>query len=339
MLVLKKKLLWFFLASSVLAGAGVGAQEQHDGSEGFKEAPLPLGGTMRVPATWQALTLEEYFSRYGDLDDFSAEVKDALSKSIGASYAKFDADGDLSASVAVEFLPIAEISQEMVRSASNESIADFDAAIKEEVIRSRKEFGSKIQNWIGHRKVYIDDWAVLHNTVQYITGEIFETQEVFRVFSEEKSFMIVLTFVDQRDDLRLQIEQIIESIRLGPIAPAVADDLAPEDAGRAWLLALSDNQRNLLAILYVLLGIAFGCFPAFCIRRIARRQFGRVSSALMGVLSGIFAAFFVILADAALPYPLQLYLPVMGAVLGISYGIFRRSGHPKDAHPKNAQDL
>ncbi|MGR3914509.1 MAG: hypothetical protein OD918_08325 [Gammaproteobacteria bacterium] len=334
MLFMKKKLLWLLLASVMLTGASVSAHKHHGGDGEFKKIPLPLGGAMWVPAAWHAMTVGEYVRSISDEEEsISAERIDALSKALQGVYGKLDADGNLSASIVIERLPGALLTQKDIRSASNKFMAEIDRAIKEQSVHILDESGIKIHSWSGHRRIYIDDWAVLRNSTQYFAAGVAVTENMLRVFSGKDSFLILLAFVGQQHpDMHSRIERMIDSIQLGHVVDASTENLVP-DAKHAWFSSLSETQQRLYGSLYyIVVGLAGG-LPAAFFRRVARRQFSRISSIMLGILFGIVA---VILAEIILPYTLQ-HGPLVGFVLGISYFALRESNSFGDYRPKKTQ--
>jgi len=287
---------------------------------------------MQIPSTWQAIFAEEYVRLY--FGSITEEQKNALSNAFWAAHVKFDANGYPLASVVVERLPNNTFTQKFVRSASKEFLEKLDAVVKQALVRGLATYGNAMQDWNGNRKIYIDGWVVLRNDYKTVETGTTVTKNIFRVFSEKKSFVVTVSFLEnQNPDMRPQIDKIIESIRLDPIAGASEDNSIPQTK-HAWFSTLSKRQQQIYGALYYIVGGLVGGFPAVFIRRTARRQFSRMSSIMLGIWFGIFT---IILAEIMLPYTLQ-HPPLAGMVLGASYVILRWSNSSDDDRPSKEQD-
>ena len=133
--------------------AVVGLASRHASAKSnFFMVKLPRGVSFEIPRNWKILTNDQLITF-----DTVVESQIDLSKlpmvnsrlNFVAGYA--DDEGD-KAKVYVRYYPDMQATQDIVRKANPEEIKHFDNALKQEISRGVKAFGSSLLYWGGTRK-------------------------------------------------------------------------------------------------------------------------------------------------------------------------------------------
>lgn len=188
-------------------------------ADNFVKVRLPKGVSLELPKNWVAISKDQRIT----LDNIVQSVLDltAIDHPENSKYvfaANRYENGKTIGIVNVRYYPNIDLAQNEARQATLQDIKEFDAALKENMVKSTKAFGMSILAWRGTKKKSIN--GITTFITEYSRNERIKDTGAFRVrlvrvFAGDRSFTLTVSFNEEGSFfLKTITDSIIESLRL-----------------------------------------------------------------------------------------------------------------------------
>ena len=188
----------------------------------FVAVSLPKGVSIEIPKNWvvlsgnQRVTLDSAVESRLDLSGidfarsdlpFAANLYDDGGKTIGI--------------LNIRYYPALDITQADARAATTQEVVEFDAILKENMLKSLKAFNITVTSWNGTRMTSINGITIF--LTEYQRNALVDTGEfrvrLARVFSGDQSFTLTVSYHESAAILLQPItDRIISSLTVDHIA-------------------------------------------------------------------------------------------------------------------------
>lgn len=291
--------IWISALAVVLISALHGAEA----TDNFARVQLPKGISIELPKNWvvlsgnQRITLDSAVESGLDLSGIKQEGSELP---FAANY--YDDKGNTLGIMNVRYYPQLDLTQADAQSANAQDVRELDAALKENMIPSMKEFNMAVTSWAGTQKSVINGITVFVTEYQRksLKGSGEFRVRLVRVLAADKSFTVTVSYHEAASFLLKPItDRIINSLGLEGIkkvssTESVSKNVTPQ--GTSVMADLYGEQWGLVLFLSFLFTWGVGLAPPLLIRfAIMRRPVGKGWS--LGVV-GLFWVFNIVLFTA-----------------------------------------